>query len=294
MKTVVITGVSSGIGAGAATVFTREGARVFGTVRNAADGERLRAELGPRFIPLICDVTDHVSVRGAADVVAAQLGDANLDGLINNAAIALSGPLQHQPLDEFERHFAVNVTGLLAVTQAFLPLLGAGPHAAHPPGKIINISSVGGRLASPFIGAYAASKHAVEGLSDSLRRELQLYGIPVVVVQPGAVRTAIWGKQAPDLDGPYAHTDYAEPLARFDAYFRGFERGGYTPEVFGQFLWQVFTSPRPRPRYTFVPNRLTNWTIPRLLPDRWVDRLLGRTFGLIRPHRRPAASARLS
>lgn len=289
MQTVVITGVSSGIGLGAATVFTQHGCRVFGTVRSSSDGERLQVALGPRFTPLVCDVTDHRSVGAAAATVAAQLEGAGLDGLINNAGIALSGPLMHQPLAEVERHFAVNVTGLLAVTQAFLPLLGAGGEAGRRPGRIINISSVGGRIASPFIGAYAASKHAVEGLSDSLRRELQLYGIEVVVVQPGAVRTAIWGKQGSDVAAAYAHTDYAWPMARFAAYAEGLERGGYPPDQFGRLLWQVFTTPRPRPRYAFAPNRLVSWTIPRLLPARWLDRLIGRNFGLVSDRRQRAA-----
>jgi NAD(P)-dependent dehydrogenase (short-subunit alcohol dehydrogenase family) len=281
MQTVVITGVSSGIGLGAATIFTQQGCQVFGTVRSTSDGQRLQAALGRRFTPLVCDVTDHGSVRAAAAMVNTNLGGARLDGLINNAGMALSGPLMHQPLAEVERHFAVNVIGLLAITQAFLPLLGAGGEAGSRPGRIINISSVGGRIASPFIGAYAASKHAVEGLSDSLRRELQLYGIDVVVVQPGAVRTAIWGKQGSNIATAYAHTDYAEPMARFAAYAEGLERGGYPPDQFGRLLWQVFVTPRPRPRYTFAPNRLVSWIIPRLLPARWLDRLIGRNFGLV-------------
>jgi NAD(P)-dependent dehydrogenase (short-subunit alcohol dehydrogenase family) len=285
MQTVVITGVSSGIGLGTATVFTQRGCRVFGTVRSVADGEWLQSALGPGFTPLVLDVTDHAAVRTAAAAVAAQLDGAGLDGLINNAGIALSGPLMHQPLAEVERHFAVNVTGLLAVTQAFLPLLGAGGGPRRRPGRIINISSVGGRIASPFIGAYAASKHAVEGLSDSLRRELQLYGIDVIVVQPGAVRTAIWGKQGSNVAMAYAHTDYAGPMARFSTYAEGLERGGYPPEVFGRLLWRVFADPRPRSRYTFAPNRLVSWTLPRLLPTRWLDHLIGRNFGLISERR---------
>jgi NAD(P)-dependent dehydrogenase (short-subunit alcohol dehydrogenase family) len=280
MRPVVITGASTGIGYGAAAVFTRQGCPVFGTVRNSADGERLQAELGPLFSPLICDVTDHAAVRAAAASVEAQVGGAGIGGLINNAGMLSSGPLMHQPLAEVERHFAVNVIGLLAVTQAFLPLLGARPQATNPPGRILNISSVGGRIASPFIGAYAASKHAVEGLSDSLRRELQLYGIDVIVIQPGAVRTAIWNKPGASSAATYAHTGYATPLERFEAYARELERGGYAPEAFGSLLWNAYTSPQPRARYTFTPGRLLNWTIPRLLPARWVDRIIGQNFGL--------------
>ena len=280
MKSIVITGVSSGIGHGAAREFARSGYRVFGSVRKKEDAERLAAELGPSFTPLRFDVTDREAVLGAAEEVGEALGGSGLAGLVNNAGIEIRGPLMHEPLEEVREHFEVNVVGLVSVTQAFLPLIGAKGSRTHEPGRILNIGSAGGKIALPLIGAYAGTKHAVEGISDSLRRELVPYGIDVVVLQPGAVRTKIWDKGAMGAKR-YDGTDYAEPLARFGQYLRGFEKDGYSPERFGRFVREVFEKRRPRTRYAIVPGRLANWTVPTLLPDRVLDRLIARNTGLV-------------
>jgi NAD(P)-dependent dehydrogenase (short-subunit alcohol dehydrogenase family) len=278
VKSIVITGVSSGIGYGAAKEFARHGYRVFGSVRKQEDAERLVAELGPNFAPLLFDVTDREAVLAAAEVGEA-LGGSGLAGLVNNAGTAVGGPLMHQPLEEVRAHFEVNVIGLISVTQAFLPLLGAKRPRTHEPGKILNMSSVGGKIAAPFIGAYAGTKHAVEGISDSLRRELLPYGIDVVVIEPGAVRTEIWDKGAAGAER-YADTDYAEPLVKFGEYAQGLAKNGYSPEQFGRYVREVFEKRRPRARYAISPRKFASFTIPRLLPDRWLDRLIARTVGL--------------
>jgi NAD(P)-dependent dehydrogenase (short-subunit alcohol dehydrogenase family) len=279
MRSIVITGVSSGIGYGAAKEFARNGYRVFGSVRREEDAERLGAELGSNFTPLIFDVTDREAMLGAAERVGEVLDGSGLAGLVNNAGTAIGGPLMHQPLEEVRRHFEINVVGLVSVTQAFLPLLGAGAPRRREPGRILNVSSVGGKIASPFIGAYAGTKHAVEGISDSLRRELLPYGIDIIVIEPGAVRTEIWDKGAVGVQR-YDDTDYAEPLARFGEYAQGLAKNGYTPEQFGRFVREVFEKRRPRTRYAISPRKLTGFTIPRLLPDRWLDRLIARNVGL--------------
>jgi NAD(P)-dependent dehydrogenase (short-subunit alcohol dehydrogenase family) len=279
MRSIVITGVSSGIGYGAAKEFARNGYRVFGSVRREEDAERLGAELGAGFVPLLFDVTDREAVLGAAERVGEVLGGSGLAGLVNNAGTAIGGPLMLQPLDEVRRHFEINVVGMISVTQAFLPLLGARKPRRREPGRILNMSSVGGKIASPFIGAYAGTKHAVEGISDSLRRELLPYGIDVIVIEPGAVRTEIWDKGAVGAKR-YDDTDYAEPLARFGEYAQGLAKNGYTPEQFGRFVREVFEKRRPRTRYAISPRKLTGFTLPRLLPDRWLDRLIARTVGL--------------
>ena len=279
MRSIVITGVSSGIGYGAAKEFARNGYRVFGSVRREEDAERLGAELGAGFVPLLFDVTDREAVLGAAERVGEVLGGSGLAGLVNNAGTAIGGPLMLQPLDEVRRHFEINVVGMISVTQAFLPLLGARKPRRREPGRILNMSSVGGKIASPFIGAYAGTKHAVEGISDSLRRELLLYGIDVIVIEPGAVRTEIWDKGAVAAE-MYDDTDYAEPLARFGEYAQGLAKNGYTPEQFGRYVREVFEKRRPRTRYAISPRKLTGFTLPRLLPDRWLDRLIARNVGL--------------
>ena len=186
MKSIVITGVSTGIGWGAAKVAIQKGFRVFGSVRKAADAQRLSAEFGPNFTPLIFDVTDEAAVAAAARQVREALGGETLFGLVNNAGVAVAGPLLHLPIAEFRQQIEINLTGAVIVTQAFAPLLGADKDLKGPPGRIVNISSVGGRNATPFMAPYNASKFALEGLSESLRRELMLFGIEVIVVAPGA------------------------------------------------------------------------------------------------------------
>ena len=162
---------------------------------------------------------------GAAEEVGEALGGWGLSGLVNNAGTAIGGPLALQALGEVRTHFEVNVVGMSSVTQAFLPLLGA---KSEEPGRIVNVGSTGGKIASPFIGAYAGTKHAVEGISDALRRELLLYGIDVILIEPGAVRTEIWDKGASQA-GRYNETDYAEPLDRFRRYAGGLAKSGYSP-----------------------------------------------------------------
>jgi NAD(P)-dependent dehydrogenase (short-subunit alcohol dehydrogenase family) len=250
-------------------------------VRKEEDAISLKVEMGPGFTPLLFDVTNGDTVLGAASEVEEAVGSAGLAGLVNNAGIAFAGPLMHQPLDEVRQHFEVNVLGLISVTQAFLPLLGAKENPAHKPGRIVNVSSVSGRVAEPFIGAYAASKHAVEAISDSLRRELLLYGIDVIVVRPGTVETPIWEKGAvPVLSGRYDKTDYSGPLNRFQEFAEKLVSGGDSPERIGRFIRKVFEARRPKTKYAIVSGRFVDWIVPNTLPDRWLDRLVSRTLRL--------------
>src|ERR1700710_2550746 len=172
MKSIVVTGSATGIGWGIAKVLIQKGFRVFGSVRKAADGERLAKEFGQNFVPVLFDVTDEAAVAKAADQVAAALNGETLAGLVNNAGIAVAGPLLYLKLDEFRQQIAVNLTGQLIVTQAFAPLLGVDRSRKGAPGRIVMISSVGGKNANPFLGPYNASKFGLEGMSEALRREL--------------------------------------------------------------------------------------------------------------------------
>jgi NAD(P)-dependent dehydrogenase (short-subunit alcohol dehydrogenase family) len=281
MKSIVITGVSTGIGFGAAKEFTTHGYQVFGSVRNETDAARLKVALGDNFVPLVFDITDSKAVQSAANRVDKIIGDRGLSGLINNAGIATSGPLMHQPLEEIRLQFEVNVVGQIGVTQAFLPLLGASKDRHYEkPGRIINISSVSGKIATPFIGAYVGSKHAIEGISHSLRRELQLYGIDVIIIAPGAVSTAIWDKKSAQDISEYLTTDYAESATTFQKYFVEHGKQGYPPEVFGKFIRKVFETPKPKTKYAIAPNFLLDWIIPTALPNRWLDKIIGRKLGL--------------
>jgi NAD(P)-dependent dehydrogenase (short-subunit alcohol dehydrogenase family) len=283
MNHVLITGVSTGIGYAAAQAFVLRGYHVYGSVRRQADAEKLHRSLGPQFSPLLFDVTDHVAIAEAAKKVEAEIGQEGLACLINNAGISTSGPLMLQPLDDIRRQFEVNVIGLFAVTQAFLPLLGAQQNSTHPPGRIINISSVGGKIAVPFVGAYVGSKHAIEGMSHALRRELQLYGIDVIVVGPGPVKTAIWEKPSARELGIFAESDYAPMMVNFQKFFvKSAETNGLPAEILGRRLVEIFETKKPKTRYTVVPRWISDWVLPRILPDRVFDRFIGKAVGLLR------------
>jgi len=274
VATVVVTGVSSGIGAATARRLAGSGAHVFGSVRRLEAAARLQSELGDKFTPLIFDVREEGAVYAAASQVRQALAGSRLCGLVNNAGVALPGPLALQPIAEFRDQVEVNLVGPLMVTQAFLPLLGTDPTLTGLPGRIINISSVGGKLGGPFLGAYVAAKHALEGLSETLRRELMLFGIDVIIVAPGAVATPIWDKAEEVPLEPLAATPYGPALRRMrdDALKNG--RAGYPPEKVAEVIWTALNTAKPAARYAVVINKLTNWTIPRLLPTRLADRII--------------------
>ena len=279
-QTIVVTGASTGIGLAIARVLIRQGVHVFGSVRRPADADRLKQELGAGFSPLFFDVTDTAAIQAAVPVVSEHLNGRTLWGLVNNAGIGLGGPLIHQPLAEVRKVLEVNVLGVLATTQAFAPLLGTDRARAGTPGLIINMSSIAGRMSAPFMGAYAASKHALEGLSHSLRRELMVFGIDVILVNPGSVVTPIWDKVEADDATRYARTEYAPYLTRFLNAALKSGRSGLQPEAIGEVVWTALTSPRPHVSYPVMRNRLTSWTIPLAIPARLLARLIAKRLGI--------------
>ena len=280
MKSVVVTGASTGIGKGTAKVLLDNGFRVFGSVRKEADGAALQAEFGENFTPLIFDVTDETAVRAGAAIVAEAIGQEKLSGLVNNAGVAVGGPLALLPLAEFRYQIEVNVLGVFSVTQAFLPLLGTDRTRKGAPGRVVNISSVAGKMSAPFLGPYTASKHALEAMSTSLRRELMLYGIDVVIIGPGAVATPIWDKAKEADPTPYMKSDYADALSKFRDYIMKVGPAGDPPEKIGRCVHEALTTSPPKWRYAPVHRKLVNWTLPRLLPARRVDKFFARQLGL--------------
>lgn len=280
MKSVVVTGVSTGIGHAAAKVLAGKGFHVFGSVRKEADAARLKSELGARFTALIFDVTDEAAIRAAAGEVRAALKGETLAGLVNNAGIAVSGPLIEVDPDDFRKQMDVNVTGPFLVTQAFAPLLGADKSLKGAPGRIVNISSVAGIRAMPFIGPYAASKFAVEGFSEALRRELMLFGIGVVVIGPGPVKTAIWDK-AEEVDiSRYSNSPYLPILEKFQKVFIGQGRDGYPAERLGRLIHKALTVPNPKIRYSAVKGRLAEKLLMNLAPKTTLDKVIANMLGL--------------
>ncbi len=280
MRSVVITGVSSGIGYETAKLAVEKGARVFGSVRKREDAERLLVEFGELFTPILFDVRDEAAVRTAADRVRDSLAGNALSGLVNNVGMAIPAPLLHQPIDEVRAQLDTNLASVFVVTQAFAPLLGADRSLAGPPGRVINISSIGGKLGQPFAGAYIASKHGLEGLSDTLRRELMLYGIDVVIVAPAGVRTPIWDKVEPQV-GRFADTEYGEA---FDRALRTMIKTGrehsLEPRKVAETIWHALTVRQPKPRYAPAQHPVLEQGLIRFLPRRIVDWAMGRYLGL--------------
>jgi NAD(P)-dependent dehydrogenase (short-subunit alcohol dehydrogenase family) len=280
MKSVVVTGVSTGIGWGITKILVQKGFRVFGSVRKAADAERLCSEFGPGFVPLLFDVTDEPAVQAAALQVREQLNGETLFGLVNNAGIAFPAPLIYQSTEDFRRQIEVNLVSVLVVTKAFVPLLGVDRSLTGQPGRIVNISSVGGKTGNPFMGAYAASKHALEGFSESLRRELLFHGIDVIIVGPGAVATPIWDK-AEQMDfSPFKDTEYYEAGMRLMKYMVRGGRNGFPPEKVGQVVLHALTTSRPRVRYAVIQVNSLRRIFQLFLPRRMMDRILGRYLGV--------------
>jgi NAD(P)-dependent dehydrogenase (short-subunit alcohol dehydrogenase family) len=275
---VLITGASTGIGEAIARHMDQLGWRVIAGVRRDADGERLRAGASDRFRWVRLDVTDPASISAATDELAALLGDAPLDGLVNNAGIVVGGPLEYLPLDELRRQFEVNVIGLLAVTQAAMPMLRRGR------GRIVNIGSIGGRVTSPMVGPYCASKFAVEALSDALRMELAEWGIHTSVIEPGVVITPIWDKGVRDLESATerlpaeAITRYAGFLKAMRRIIAGAPRRGVTVDKVADVAAHALASRRPRHRYVVGFDARARLAAQTILPRRWMDAIVLRVL----------------
>jgi len=264
---VVVTGASSGIGAAVAADLAKAGFQVFGTVRNEEDGTVL-ARTG--VVPVVADVTDWKSIERARDEVLRRSAGRPLAGLVNNAGVAAAGPWELFPMDELRRVFDVNVLGVAAVTQAFLPRIRASA------GRIVNISSLSGRIAAPLVGPYAASKFALEALSDSLRRELIPFGVRVICIQPGNIKTPIWGKARAALAAgrqQLAESVYGPILPRAETQIDEAERNALAVARVAAQVRRALTARRPPPR-SLVARGALAYRLLSLFPDRVLDRLL--------------------
>src|SRR6266566_3507291 len=280
MQSVVITGGSTGIGWAAAKLLLDRGFRVFGSVRKQADADRLKGEFGTNFTPLIFDVTDEAAVLAAARDIRAALNGEKLAGLVNNAGIAVAGPVLGLSADEFRRQMDVNVIGPIIATQAFGPLLGADRSLTGPPGRIVMISSVAGRNGNPLMSAYSASKHAIEGLSESLRREMMLFGIDVIIVAPGAVKTPIWAKaDEVDVSG-YKNSPFFPALERIRKFMLQLGENGLPPEQIAERIFHALTAASPKVRYQITPDPMRH-LITSVLPKRMVDKIIAKRLGLL-------------
>jgi len=277
---ILITGVSTGIGYSATKNLIDAGYIIFGSVRKQEDADRLLSDFGDKFIPLIFDVTDEDAIGKAVKIVKSKLNGKLLAALINNSGIALGGPLQHLPTDIFRKQFEVNLFGVVSVTRSFLPLLGAY-RGSKEKGKIVMISSVSGKRSYPFVSPYTASKHALEALSDSLRREMMLYGIDVVIIEPGPIKTPIWDKAPSVKENPFLGTDYEPALRKFYGQMvtKGKMEGLHVDKV-GKLISKVIQIKNPKTRYVITGRKWLDYILPGILPDRWMDKLFAKFLGI--------------
>ncbi len=281
-RAIVITGASTGIGAACAWHLDRLVFAVYAGVRRIEDGEALKAQGSVRLQPILLDVTDAASIERARQQVAALVGSAGLAGLLNNAGIAVVGPLEAVPIADLRRQFEVNVIGQIAVTQAFLPLLRQGR------GRIVNMGSIAGRGSMPMMGPYSASKFALEALTDALRLEVQQWGIQVSIVEPGAIATPIWEKSGAKAEALETVTSealkalYAGVTAGVRARVAEAAARAISPDAVSGAVVHALTASSPKTRYLVGRDAKIRALLIKLLPDRWSDRLM--TWILNLPH----------
>ncbi len=274
MAAILITGAAKGIGQATALHLDKQGYTVLAGVRSTADAASLKQVASPRLHTLQLDITNAAQLAGLHDTVAAIVGDGGLDGLVNNAGVAVAAPLEFVPIDEFRRQIEVNLIAQLAVTQAVLPLLRQAK------GRIINVSSIGGRIAGPMLGAYHASKFALEALTDSLRQELAPWGIKVVSIEPGAIATPIWDSGTQTADrlqaqmSPQAQTYYATAFEWARNFAKTSSEKGLPPERVAEVITTALTAVQPRTRYPVGRDAQIGTRIIARLPDRLRDRLM--------------------
>ncbi|HEX3608382.1 MAG TPA: SDR family NAD(P)-dependent oxidoreductase [Solirubrobacterales bacterium] len=279
MRSALVTGASTGIGRATALRLDAGGWRVFAGVRREEDAESLRAEGSERLAPVMLDVTDAGAIAAAAELLEGELGGTGLDGLVNNAGVAVPSPLETIPIEDFRRQVEVNLTGQVAVTQAMLPLIRRAR------GRIVFISSIGGRIAFPLTGAYHAAKWGVEAVGDVFRQELRPWGISVSIVEPGSIDTPIWdrGERIADEIGertPHREELYGKAIAAYRKVTRDLAKRGIPPAKVAAAIEHALTARRPRSRYLVGLDAKLQARIKPLVPPRIWDRTVARIMGL--------------
>ncbi|HEX5113355.1 MAG TPA: SDR family NAD(P)-dependent oxidoreductase [Saprospiraceae bacterium] len=268
---VLITGASSGIGEQTVRLLINHGYSVLATIRTKTDADRLRSTYGVKVHPLLMDVTQQYQVDRAFEEAARIVGNNDLVAIINNAGIAVNGAVLYVPIDEWKTQFEINLFGVIRTTQTFFPLLKKELPSNQHPRRIINISSISGLFASPFLGPYASSKFALEAMSDALRRELFMYDIQVVLIEPGSIRTPIWikAKEKPTYFGP----EHDGILAFKDKVIDKNIQESLAPEAIDKVMLKAISGKRVKPRY-IIKSGKWKFQLIRLLPTRLVDKMI--------------------
>lgn len=274
----VVTGASSGIGLATTQELARCGFHVLAGVRKQQDADRLARE---GVEPVILDITDEEQVAALAERVANDPEERRLGILVNNAGVPLNAPVEAISLAEWRRHFDVNFFGQVAVVQALLPALISGGD-----GRLVNVSSIGGRVAFPAFGAYAAAKFSMEGFSDALRREVGRLGVKVIVIEPGNITTPIWGKTIATMDKLTAdmtadqHARYDDLIAAIHKQAQGRKGSGIEPSQAAKVIADAIQSRKPRTRYLVGRDAKLGALMASLLSDRTLDHLVDRNLGI--------------
>jgi len=274
MRTVLVTGASTGIGRATALRLDRAGWKVFAGVRREEDAQSLRAEGTANLTPLMLDVTDPGQIAAAAETIGERL-----DGLVNNAGAALPSPLETMPIDDFRRQVELNLTAQVAVTQALLPAIRTAR------GRVVFISSIGGRIAFPLTGAYHAAKFAIEAVGDVFRQELRPWGIEVAIVEPGSIDTPIWSRGEASADqigsrSPQREALYGRVIASYREVVKATAERGIPPEKVARAIEHALSAGRPKTRYLVGIDAKVQARLKPLIPTRVFDRIVARMMGI--------------
>ena len=273
-KILFITGISSGIGFATADFFLKQGCKVVGTFRQAKDAEYFQKTFPDLFVGYQADMADFAKLDQIPEFLK-QKGISSVDFLVNNAGVALAGPIEYQNFSELQSMIQINVVAVMKMTQVLLPFLKKAEQ-----GRIVNISSVSGKNGTPFLGGYCASKHAIEGFSETLRRELNLYGMKVAIVGPGSVNTPIWNKGINVVANAFDATEYRNPFRKFINFVESEIQHALPVEMVVKDIHHALTNSNPKFRYAPVPRKFQNWYLPKLFPLRIYDYLMCKTLGL--------------
>jgi NAD(P)-dependent dehydrogenase (short-subunit alcohol dehydrogenase family) len=282
MAYIFITGVSTGIGYDALRTLVSKGYHVIGSVRKDTDALRIKSEFGDQCTILIFDVIDGETCKSEIASILPLIEKEGLKCLINNAGIAIPGPLEHLTDEEFAYQMEVNVHAVRRVTNLLLPYLGTD--SKYKPGKIINISSISGLFNSPYNGAYCISKHALESMTDVYRRELSMFGITVAAIQPGPIKTEIWSKSKGTLDR-FKQTAYGEILSSADKMIENSEKSAFDVKVISEIIYDIITQPGPKTRYLVHRKPFLFRLLSHYLPDKMVDKMILKTLSKKKSYR---------
>jgi short-subunit dehydrogenase len=274
-KTVVVTGASTGIGFNCVRILTENNFQVVATVRKESDKLNLEKSFGKNVKVVLLDVSDFAEVEKLPAKLKNDFQISELHGLVNNAGVAYAGAFAYQDFNEVRDVININVLALMKVTQVLLPMLGMETNSR---GRIVNISSVAGKVPTPFLSVYAASKHAVEGFSIALRQELKIKNMHVSVVGPGSIKTPIWEKGFERIKDHYAKTIYGEAFQIFINFAMKQVDHALPPEAVSKCILHALTSECPKRRYTPIPQKWLNWYLPKLLPAKAFDKIVANTL----------------